>query len=183
MKIYTRAGDGGKTALQGGLKALKSELRVCAYGEVDELNSFLGWAASQLPKDGDFREIGSLLGNIQNRLFEIGSCLSNPRSKEDPLPEEAATELEKAIDRRWEALPPLRNFVLPGGSQPACALHVARAACRRAERAAVALAQQEEVPHSVLVYLNRLSDLLFALARWTNWKLNSPEFLWQKKKG
>ncbi|MBI2889242.1 MAG: cob(I)yrinic acid a,c-diamide adenosyltransferase [Nitrospirae bacterium] len=166
MKIYTRRGDRGETSLAGGKRVKKDALRVEAYGEVDELNSVLGWALAVL-QDADLRED---LSSVQEDLFAIQAQLADPAF--DPAKAKEKTRVtagrierfEKSIDRCMAEVGRLKSFVLPGGSPASAALHVARAVCRRAERRVVALAGQEAVPEHAIRYLNRLSDLLFALA-------------------
>jgi len=181
-KIYTRAGDDGSTALGFGGRVAKDALRVECYGTVDELNSCLGLArAAGLPPelDGD-------LARIQNELFHLGSDLCVPEAEKErhPVPrieERHVAALEALIDRWNEALTPLENFVLPGGSAAAAALHVARTVCRRAERLLVALARQEAVGTATLPYLNRLSDALFVLARAANRLAGRADVLWDSR--
>jgi cob(I)alamin adenosyltransferase len=171
MKIYTRTGDSGETALFGGGRVAKDHPRVAAYGDVDELNSAIG-VARATPPDGTF---DTLLESVQRDLFSIGGHLATPDpdkvakalAKAD-LAAGRVAEFERAIDEADTILPPLRAFVLPAGAPKAAALHVARTVCRRAERSVVSLAHQEPVPELFLVYLNRLSDLLFTLARLAN---------------
>jgi cob(I)alamin adenosyltransferase len=171
MKIYTRTGDAGETALFGGGRVPKHDARVAAYGDVDELNAAIGAVIAAPP--GDFE--AGLLEEVQRDLFAIGGQLASP----DPakvakalekarLDERRVAALEAAIDRADAALAPLAAFVLPGGTPKAAALHVARTVCRRAERGVVALHQGQAVPPIILTYLNRLSDLLFTLARLAN---------------
>lgn len=165
-RIYTKSGDAGDTGLGDGSRVLKSSLRVTAFGEVDELNSLLGLVAAHVTDEQQ------LVHSIQNDLFDLGADLCVPN---DPLAgnalrirAEQATRLEREIDRLNERLEPIRSFVLPGGSIPSAWLHMARAVCRRAERSVVALMQTETVNANVLIYLNRLSDLLFVMARIAN---------------
>jgi cob(I)alamin adenosyltransferase len=171
MKIYTRTGDTGDTALFGGGRVPKDHLRVATYGDVDELNSAIGVARATPPTDA----FDALLESIQRDLFSIGGHLATP----DPAKVAKALEkadlsasrietFERAIDDADATLPPLRAFVLPAGAPKAAALHVARTVCRRAERSVVGLARAEPVPELFVVYLNRLSDLLFTLARLAN---------------
>jgi cob(I)alamin adenosyltransferase len=181
MRIYTRGGDAGDTALFGGARVGKDHPRVAAYGTVDELNSVLGWAVTQL-SDGTPAE---LLGRIQHDLFALGSDLATPpplegrrRPETPPLPGERIAEMERWMDEADKDLPPLRRFVLPGGVPGAAALHVARSVCRRAERAVVSLAASEPVDSVVLAYLNRLSDLLFVFARLENARGARGDVLW-----
>jgi cob(I)alamin adenosyltransferase len=182
MKIYTRTGDDGRTALFGGGRVEKAHARVRAYGEVDELNSVLGWAITQIPT----AETARRLELVQHDLFTLGSELATPpaaegrrRPETPPLPGARVGEMEGWIDEADGELEPLRAFVLPGGSSGAAALHVARAVCRRAERAVVALAAAEPVAPGVVTYLNRLSDLLFTLARLENHRAGRGDVLWE----
>lgn len=181
MKIYTRTGDRGTTGLFGGGRVSKHHQRVVAYGDVDELNSLLGVVRATPPTtlfDGELEQ-------IQRDLFAIGGQLATPD------PDRVRTALEKAalgpervaafetlIDAADGELPPLRSFILPGGSPKAAALHLARTVCRRAERTVVALAADEPVPELFLVYLNRLSDLLFMLARLANHRDGRGDVTW-----
>lgn len=180
-RIYTRTGDGGQTALFGGGKVAKDHPRVGAYGDIDELNSCLGLVRATAP--ADFCD--ELLETIQRDLFSIGGHLATP----DPTKVRAAlakatlhadrvTQFEQAIDAADEELAPLKAFILPGGTPKAAALHVARTVCRRAERSVVALAAGDDVPAEFLVYLNRLSDLLFTLARLANHRAGVGDVTW-----
>jgi cob(I)alamin adenosyltransferase len=182
VKIYTGTGDGGETALMGGGRVSKDHIRVQAYGEVDETNAAVGFARTCAP--AEFED--ALLAAIQRDLFTIGGRLAAPepdrlkepqRAKVAVVPERIAA-LERAIDDATAELPPLAAFVLPGGTPKAAALHLARAVSRRAERAVVRLSHVEEVPGEVLVYLNRLSDLLFVLARLANRRAGTPDVTW-----
>jgi cob(I)alamin adenosyltransferase len=183
VKIYTRRGDGGETGLFGGGRVPKAHVRVEAYGDVDELNAALGMAVSAVA-DGEIR---SKLSRIQNDLFSLGSSLATPgvedgsaRPATPPLPVERVQEMEDWIDAASDETPALRSFILPGGTNGAAALHVARTICRRAERAVVRLTLQDSADPMVLTYLNRLSDLLFALARQENHRAGVPDTLWEK---
>jgi cob(I)alamin adenosyltransferase len=181
-KVYTRTGDDGTTALGVGRRVPKDSPRVEAYGTVDELNSFLGVAAAS-GLDGTLVEA---LARIQNDLFHLGSdlCVTEEDKASRPVPriESRHVEaLETLIDRLSADLPALENFVLPGGSAGASHLHVARAVCRRAERLVVALSRSEAVGVSVVVYLNRLSDALFVMARWENFRRGVPDVLWDSR--
>jgi len=170
MKLYTKRGDDGGTDLFGGGRVGKDSPRVEAYGAVDELNSHIGLAVVACGHE----LIGGVLRALQARLFELGADLATPRvvAKADKVARIGAGQIAEAegwIDAAWAPLAPMKNFVLPGGSELAARLHVARAVCRRAERACVALLRSDPtVGGDVLVYLNRLSDLLFALARRAN---------------
>ncbi len=180
-KIYTRTGDAGQTALFGGGKVSKADPRVAAYGDVDELNAALGAVLACEPVELE-RE---LLHAVQQDLFAIGGRLASPNpdkvskalAKAQVTPERIAA-LEAAIDRADTELTPLTAFVLPGGTMKGALLHVARTVCRRAERAVVALAAHDTVPPAVLAYLNRLSDLLFTLARLANRRAGATERTW-----
>ena len=181
-KIYTGTGDDGSTGLGGGQRLSKASLRVEVYGTVDELNSAIGQAVAS----GCVDEVDEALTRIQNDLFHLGSdlCFLESDKARQPAPqieERHVRVLEKSIDRFAEELEPLENFVLPGGSRTAADLHVARAICRRAERLAVALAAEEEVGEWVLRYLNRLSDLLFTLARVENKRGGVRDVLWDSR--
>jgi cob(I)alamin adenosyltransferase len=179
VKIYTKTGDGGETGLFGGPRVRKSDPRVEAYGDVDELNAALGAARAV----GEDPEIDGELARVQGELFCVGAELATPhgaRARAAIPPVDAAwtARLERLVDA-WEAeLPPLTRFVLPGGTRSAAALHVARTVCRRAERRAVALAAEAEVDPRVLPYLNRLSDLLFVAARIANRRARREEPTW-----
>lgn len=180
-KIYTKTGDTGETGLFGGGRVPKDQVRVAAYGDVDELNAIIGFAASLEPTGLELE----LLQNIQRQLFTIGAELSTLKPEtlakiltSGPTSQGEITTLERAIDGWEERLEPLRNFILPGGSPKAGALHFARTVCRRAERAVVTLANVESVSPFILAYLNRLSDLLFVLARAANTQAGRPELQW-----
>jgi len=182
VRIYTRTGDGGDTALAGGDRVPKDHLRVHACGEVDETNAAIGVArACDPPAFAD-----DVLAAVQRDLFAIGGRLATPdperlrapqRAKLAIAPERIA-DLERAIDGAMAELPPLTAFILPAGTAKAAALHLARAVSRRAERAVVHLGRVETVPPEVLAYLNRLSDLLFALARLANHRAGTPDVTW-----
>lgn len=181
MKIYTRTGDDGETGLFGGGRVSKDHPRVAAYGDVDELNALLGVARAA---DMDSRVTAMLLG-IQRDLFSIGALLATPdREKMQQhlskavITEKRIAELESFIDECDLELKPLNAFILPGGTTGAAALHLARTVCRRAERSVVGLARDIEIPTLVMIYLNRLSDLLFTLARFANARAGSAEQNW-----
>ena len=173
-RVVTKTGDGGSTALAGGLRVSKSSARVQAYGEVDELNSCLGLAVSLDPDP----RLARVLELVQHRLFSVGADLATPPDTRGPRVEDHLVgELEGLMEPLMDELPPLEEFVLPGGSPAGAALHLARTVCRRAERTCAALAEQEAVTPQVLVYLNRLSDLLFVMARVANRRSGHPETL------
>ena len=181
MKIYTRSGDEGDTGLFGGGRVPKDHARVAAYGDVDELNSAIGLARSTPPADPTDR----LLESVQRDLFAIGGHLATPDAErvtraleKASLSEQRVAELERAIDAADAELPPLTAFVLPAGSPRAAALHLARTVCRRAERSVVGLARESDVHPLFLVYLNRLSDLLFTLARLANHRAGIRDQTW-----
>ncbi|MDP4262170.1 MAG: cob(I)yrinic acid a,c-diamide adenosyltransferase [Bacteroidota bacterium] len=183
MKIYTRTGDKGTTSLIGGTKVPKSHLRIEAYGTVDELNSYIG-----LCKDLLADEQGKIiLQEVQDRLFTIGSSLASdpvkePRMKIPDLKEDDVTLLEKEMDKMSDAIPAMKNFILPGGHITVSHLHIARCICRRAERCCVRLEHEStEVEPVILKYLNRLSDYLFVLARFTADRLKVPEIPWKPR--
>ncbi len=181
-RIYTRTGDEGETGLFGGGRVRKSHLRVRAYGEVDELNAALGWAIARLPESET--EVRHRLTIVQGDLFTLGAHLATPmnaasRQHIPPLPDDRAAAFEQWIDEAEEELEPLRSFILPGGSQAGAALHLARTVCRRAERHVVELAAETAIDGAILVYLNRLSDLLFDLARLVNRRADVPETPWR----
>ncbi len=180
MKIYTRTGDRGQTALFGGGRVEKNHARIAACGDVDELNSTIGVAGACEP---DVEP--ELLASIQQDLFAIGALLSSPHPNKvsDTLQKAAVSpdrvrRLEAAIDVATAELAPRSAFVLPGGAPKAAAFHVARTVCRRAERSVVALSLNTDVPPVILAYLNRLSDLLFVFARLANHRANVPDRIW-----
>lgn len=181
-KVVTKTGDEGTTALIGGHRVSKGSLRVASYGEVDELNCCLGLAASHL-KDEECLEI---LSELQHRMFTLGADLASPSGIEVPRIDSGHIErLEEILEGLMDDLPPLEEFILPGGGPGGAALHLARTVARRAERAAVLLSDQEEINPLSIIYLNRLSDLLFVMARVGNKREGLPETLAdfsQKKK-
>ena len=180
MKIYTKSGDKGETSLFDNSRVSKADARVDAYGEVDELNACLGIVRAE----HEDATLDALLGQIQKDLFALGAQLADPQGHvADRKPKAAVTaghvkRLEEAIDAREESLPPLKAFILPGGSPAAALLHFSRTVCRRAERRVVALARHDQVDPQVVTYLNRLSDLLFVLARDANRTSGVPEEPW-----
>lgn len=180
MKIYTKVGDGGDTFLFGGDKLRKDDPRVNAYGEVDELNSLLGWAAS-LAQDSETR---GLIETVQKELFVLGADLATPPNARPPksvprIGENEIDRVERAIDALSTQLPDLTHFILPGGSPVGAALHLARAVCRRTERAFLPLMASDNTLRHAQIYINRLSDFLFVLARHSNQKAKREETLWQ----
>lgn len=181
MKIYTKTGDLGTTALFGGRRVSKADLRIDTYGTVDELNSYIGLVRDQ-PVNAVRKAV---LEQIQDRLFTVGSILAtepgNTKVKIPSLHEADVRFLETEIDRMDAELPPMRFFVLPGGHTAVSFCHVARTVCRRAERLTIALHQQEPVPALVIQYLNRLSDHLFVLARKMSHELGAEETPWHPK--
>ncbi len=181
MKIYTKKGDDGYTSLIGGTRVSKSDLRIDAYGTVDELNSFIGWIRD-LHSD---KEMKKKLIEIQDRLFTMGSHLAaDPVKSKMKLPEMCEDDvvfLEKLIDTMNEALPVMKSFILPGGHQAVSCCHVARCVCRRAERAVVLLYKNEPADLLILKYLNRLSDFLFVLARSMAKDLGAEETPWKAR--
>jgi|WetSurMetagenome_2_1015567.scaffolds.fasta_scaffold487077_1 cob(I)alamin adenosyltransferase len=179
MKIYTKTGDKGKTGLIGGKRVDKDCQRICAYGDIDELNAVLGLCR----EENDSREIGKILRDLQEELFVVGVDLAAPNkaglkkggtagksfgAKSLRITTKHTAHLEKTIDGVEKKLPPLKNFILPSGSDGACFLHLARTVCRRAERSVVALSRREKINPEMIVYLNRLGDLLFVMARLAN---------------
>lgn len=171
-KVYTKTGDKGETSLVGGKRVSKASMRVDAYGDVDELNSLIGVVRSKLSD----REVDEVLRLVQNDLFTVGADLASPLDVEVPRVDERFIEtLETHSDRFLGELEPLREFILPGGSEAGSLLHLARTVARRAERRVVALGEAEEVNPETIVYLNRLSDLLFIIARLVNLRAGIPE--------
>lgn len=179
MKIYTKTGDAGETGLLGGVRVRKDSARIEAYGTVDELNALLGTARTEeLTED-----LNQLIETIQHQLFQLGAELAAPDA-----PSQGTTRiddphvrwLEERIDSLDSGLPPLKSFILPGGTRAAATLHVARSVCRRAERRVVQLGATESVSTTVVTYLNRLGDLLFVVARFANHSSGIPDVLWKQ---
>lgn len=175
-KIYTRTGDDGTTGLGVKGRVAKDSARIIAIGSVDELNSYIGL----LIAEGGPELIGKILHEVQHRLFDLGGELCMPGEKF--VHKEQIEWLEKALDKLNEDLPPLEDFILPGGGKAASVCHVARTVCRRAERSVVTLASEEEVEAECRGYLNRLSDLLFVMARILAREANGTEVLWQHQR-
>lgn len=173
MSIYTRTGDTGTTALFGGKRVLKCEELVDVYGSIDELNSWVGFITSEF----DMPDVQQFLSAIQSDLFTIGSVLAGWKG-DLTLLSPRIKEMEARIDLMEKELPPIRNFILPGGTHLGAHTHVARAICRRVERQIVALSQKQPVDPIILKYINRLSDLFFMLARFINTKAGKKEILW-----
>ena len=192
-RVYTRTGDKGTTHLVGGAEVAKDSPRIEAFGTVDELNAFLGLArtfneqvlaSGASGRAGDAaRELEGILMGLQNELFDLGSELATPPGSEYPgmlvIGDAEVTALEKCIDRCQEDLQQLESFILPGGGTVAAFLHQARTVCRRAERRVIELAHVETIDGGAIRYLNRLSDLLFVLSRWTALHAGTPRYLWE----
>lgn len=182
MKIYTRTGDKGQTSLLGGKRVPKDHVRIEAYGTIDELNSHLG-----MLRDLAGTHQRELIISIQERLFSLGSRLASASTEEAdkfkvPHVEEAdIIALETAMDRMDAELPEMRNFILPGGHPTVSQAHICRTVCRRAERLVVSIAEQEQLPETIVRYLNRLSDLLFVLARWLGQAFGAEEIPWKPR--
>lgn len=180
MKIYTKTGDKGETSLFGGERVKKNNLRINAYGTIDELNAFIGLALTEIKSE----EIKTVLLDLQNKLFTVGSDLATPNTEKNKklnIPrtkEEFIKKAESDIDNFTEKLSELRNFILPGGSKGSAMLHVCRTISRRAEREIVTLKNSEEVNDNILVFLNRISDLFFVLSRYENKVSNHPDIIW-----
>jgi cob(I)alamin adenosyltransferase len=188
-RVYTRTGDGGTTRLVGGAEVAKDDARIEAFGTVDELNAVLGLARTEndrSPADAAAREtVRALLSRIQNDLFNVGADLATPEADRWPNMHRVGADevvwLEQSIDALNADLEPLREFILPGGGPVGALLHQARTVCRRAERRVVTLHRLDpEVGDGCLIWLNRLSDLLFVLGRWSARSLGEPEYFWQK---
>ncbi len=182
MKIYTRTGDKGQTSLLNGKRVAKDSLRIETYGTLDELNSHIGMLRDLLGGHNT-----DLLTEVQVHLFDMGSTLSAgdaatvERFKVPAVHDADVDHLEAAMDELDKDLPPMRNFILPGGHPAISQAHICRTVCRRAERLAIRLAAEEPVPEIIVRYLNRLSDLLFMLARWTGWRLQVAEIPWKPR--
>lgn len=183
MPIYTKFGDKGQTSLLGGKVVSKDDLRVDAYGNVDELNAVLGVVIATC----DYDDIAKILKQIQNDLFIIGAELASSSSSSSSskktritrITAEKVIDMEKIIDGIEEQLTPLRNFILPGGTKLAALIHLARTVCRRAERSIISLDKKEKVNNEIIKYINRVGDLLFVLARFANRKKHVQEIIWK----
>jgi len=179
FRIYTKTGDGGETALFGGKRLPKDHIRIESYGTIDELNSYLGLVKGYL-EDLKSQE---LIYSIQNQLFNIGSHLASVPEMQNQLPpinDQLILKMEQEIDRLTEFLPPLKNFILPGGHPSNSFCHIARCVCRRAERNVVSLDHSEKVDPIILQFLNRLSDYLFVLSRALSFWNHSEEIIWKQ---
>ena len=180
MKIYTKTGDKGETGLFGGERVSKNSLRIETYGTIDELNAFLGLAVLEVTDTS----IKNILQNIQNQLFTVGADLSTPQIEKNKklnitrTPKEFYLSAEKIIDKYESQLDELKNFILPGGSKGAALLHICRTITRRAEREVVALDNTVKIGNNIIIFLNRLSDLFFVLARYENRVSNIPDIKW-----
>ena len=188
-KVYTKTGDKGKTRLAGGQPVWKDALRVEAYGTVDELSAIIGVVRAQLlieQKGTGLASIERELRWMQNKLFDLGGLLATMPGQSFPnMPSIEAADvarLERSIDGWQKDLQPLREFILPGGGTIASMLHLARTVCRRAERRCVSLMRKEQVHQANIIFLNRLSDALFVLARWVAHTLGEPEVLWERRR-
>ncbi len=185
MKIYTKTGDKGETGLYGGKRVRKDNLRVAAYGDVDETNAAIGIARSYIQEGSSgSREvlsfIDSALETVQNKLFSLGAVLSGSEDQNFSIKDADVDYLERCIDHIDELVPPIKAFILPFGTDLSARLHLARTVSRRAERSIVALSAAEQVDPNALVYANRLSDFLFTLARFANKAQGVPDTLWKK---
>lgn len=187
-RIYTRTGDDGSTSLIGGNRVLKSDVRIEAYGVVDELNAALGVLLSQIRASAQLShqlkdQQTRIIQRIQNNLFDVGSLLACPPDQTHPsipsITVEQISWLEESMDHYQDQLEPLNSFVLPGGGLPSSLAHLARTICRRLERVLVQLAQREPLPECILEYINRLSDFLFVLSRWLTHQTGESETLWE----
>jgi cob(I)alamin adenosyltransferase len=184
MKIYTKGGDKGQTGLFGGERVSKNSERIEAYGTIDELNSFIGLAVEEVKSP----ETKAILQNIQNELFTLGSDLATPLNESNEkykiprVPKSFYEEAEKQIDKFEEQLEPLQNFILPGGSKASALLNICRTICRRAERRVVTLKASNDIGENIIIFLNRLSDLFFVLARYENMISGIPDIIWKPNK-
>lgn len=180
MPIYTRTGDKGKTSLFDGTRVFKSHIRVDSYGTIDELNSVVGVAVSHIKK-GKSVKVKKELEKIQHDLLDIGSGLAMPEGMPVLGLDRRINEFEKLVDEIMEEIPRINQFILPGGTKTASFLHLARTVARRAERRIVELSKNEKIDNNVITYINRLSDLFYAMARYANFKENVSDVIWKKK--
>lgn len=177
MKIYTKTGDQGMTSLYGGMRLPKHDIRIEAYGSVDELNAWIGLMRDQMPLGKAYHT----LKEIQDRLFTVGAGLASDPSKDMPVPDIKESDiqaLETEIDDMTLRLPPLKHFVLPGGHRSVSEAHITRTICRRAERRVTALHSVQPIDLLIITYLNRLSDYLFVLSRWIAQDVGADEIKW-----
>lgn len=180
MKIYTKTGDKGETSLFGGERVGKNNIRIKAYGTIDELNSFIGFAVIKANNE----KVKKVLLNLQHKLFIVGSDLATPSTEKNKkldiqrTPTEFITEVEKWIDEFSSNLDDLKNFILPGGSEGAALLHICRTIARRAEREIVELKKSEQITENIIIFTNRISDLFFVLSRYENKHSNIPDIKW-----
>ena len=179
MPIYTKTGDRGQTSLMGGKRISKANLRVESYGTVDELNSVVGVVIAHLPAKNTPLE--EALEAIQHDLLEIGANLAQPTATQLPFLSDRVTDFEKMIDEFTASLPELTHFILPGGGTTGSTLHHARTICRRLERTLVRLSDKEKVDELIIMYINRLSDLFFTMARFTNHMTGEKETIWKSR--
>jgi len=189
FKVYTRTGDEGKTSLYNGLRASKTTPTFEALGNTDELNSLIGVARYKCSQIEGLKELEHMISDIQSRLLDVGSHIATPklsspddRIKAMQFDEKHVVQLENWIDQMDEELPELKNFILPGGGDVGSALHVARSVARRTERSVIPIVMQEEADHSVLKYLNRLSDFFFVAARYASAKTGEDEVVYKKER-
>lgn len=190
-RVYTKTGDKGETGLAGGQRVAKDATRIEAYGTVDELNSFVGLARNTveklLPHHLSLGALDSILFRVQHELFNAGSILAtlpdDVHPKQARITPDDTAQLEREIDAMNQDLPPLRSFVLPGGSRLNAELHICRTVCRRAERICITLAREEAIDPEIVRYLNRLSDAFFVWTRWASFQLGNAEVLWDPNVG
>lgn len=179
MKIYTKTGDSGQTSLFGGKRVNKNDVRINSYGTIDELNSIIGLILTEKVNE----RTNEILNNIQHILFAIGAELATPSDVKssviNSLSVDEILSIEQIIDEIENQLSPLKNFILPGGTRSAALLHLARTVCRRAERNIVEIEKDERINPNIIIYINRLSDLLFVIARFENHVTSTPEIEWK----